>query len=96
MSVKVLLADDQSLVRSGFRMVLESEEDIEVVGEAANANQAIFLDATIVRMVLVPAVMQLLRDRNWWIPSWLERRLPSLEIEPPVGTPATSEMRLNP
>ena len=35
---------------------------------------AIFLDATLVRMVLVPAVMQLLGDRNWWIPSWLERR----------------------
>jgi DNA-binding NarL/FixJ family response regulator len=41
MSVKVLLADDQSLVRSGFRMVLESEEDLEVVGEAANGNQAV-------------------------------------------------------
>ncbi len=38
---------------------------------------AIFLDATIVRMVLVPAVMQLLGSRNWWIPAWLERRLPT-------------------
>ena len=43
---------------------------------------AIFLDATLVRMVLVPAVMQLLGDRNWWIPSWLERILPELEVEP--------------
>jgi putative drug exporter of the RND superfamily len=42
---------------------------------------AIFLDATIVRMVLVPAVMQLLGDRNWWIPGWLERLLPSLDVE---------------
>jgi putative drug exporter of the RND superfamily len=42
---------------------------------------AIFLDATLVRMVLVPAVMQLLGDRNWWIPSWLERILPRLEVE---------------
>ncbi len=42
---------------------------------------AIFLDATLVRMVLVPAVMQLLGDRNWWIPSWLERRLPQLDVE---------------
>jgi len=42
---------------------------------------AIFLDATLVRMVLVPAVMQLLGDRNWWIPSWLEKILPRLEIE---------------
>ena len=42
---------------------------------------AIFLDATLVRMVLVPAVMQILGDRNWWIPDWLERILPRLEIE---------------
>jgi len=42
---------------------------------------AIFLDATVVRMVLVPAVMQLLGDRNWWIPDWLERKLPQLDVE---------------
>jgi putative drug exporter of the RND superfamily len=42
---------------------------------------AIFLDATVVRMVLVPAVMQLLGDRNWWIPNWLEQILPRLEVE---------------
>jgi putative drug exporter of the RND superfamily len=42
---------------------------------------AIFLDATVVRMVLVPAVMQLLGERNWWIPDWLERRLPRLDVE---------------
>ena len=48
---------------------------------------AIFLDATLVRMVLVPAVMQLLGDRNWWIPDWLERILPSLDVERvPAGT----------
>ena len=49
---------------------------------------AIFLDATLVRMVLVPAVMQLLGDRNWWIPSWLERILPRLEVEPVRLRPA--------
>ena len=37
---------------------------------------AIFLDATVVRMVLVPAVMQLMGAWNWWIPGWLERILP--------------------
>jgi putative drug exporter of the RND superfamily len=42
---------------------------------------AVFLDATVVRMVLVPAVMQLLGTRNWWIPSWLERILPRLDVE---------------
>jgi putative drug exporter of the RND superfamily len=42
---------------------------------------AIFLDATVVRMVLVPAVMQLLGSRNWWIPDWLERILPRLDVD---------------
>ena len=42
---------------------------------------AIFLDATLVRMVLVPAVMQLLGSSNWWIPSWLARMLPELDVE---------------
>ena len=42
---------------------------------------AIFLDATVVRMVLVPAVMQLLGKWNWWIPNWLERVLPRLDVE---------------
>ena len=40
MSIRVLLADDQSMVRVGFRMILESEPDIEVVGEAATGEQA--------------------------------------------------------
>ena len=44
---------------------------------------AIFVDATIVRMVLVPAVMQLLGSRNWWIPRWLERVLPRWTSSPP-------------
>jgi putative drug exporter of the RND superfamily len=43
---------------------------------------AIFVDATIVRMVLVPAVMQLLGRANWWLPRWLDRRLPRLDVEP--------------
>jgi RND superfamily putative drug exporter len=42
---------------------------------------AIFVDATVVRLVLVPATMALLGDANWWLPRWLERRLPHLELE---------------
>jgi DNA-binding NarL/FixJ family response regulator len=41
MSVRILLVDDQSLVRAGFRLVLENEDDIEVVGEASNGEEAI-------------------------------------------------------
>ena len=43
---------------------------------------AIFIDATIVRMVLVPATMELLGDRNWWFPKWLDRIIPRLHVEP--------------
>src|SRR5258705_12669316 len=41
MSIRVLLVDDQALVRAGFRMILDAEEDIEVVGEAADGEQAV-------------------------------------------------------
>lgn len=40
-SIKVFLADDQSLVRSGFRMLIETEDDLEVVGEAENGEEAV-------------------------------------------------------
>jgi RND superfamily putative drug exporter len=42
---------------------------------------AVFVDATIVRVVLVPATMRLIGDANWWLPRWLERALPNLDIE---------------
>jgi DNA-binding NarL/FixJ family response regulator len=44
--IKVLLVDDQALVRSGFRLILETKDDLEVVGEAANGREAIELAAT--------------------------------------------------
>ncbi len=62
---------------------------------------AILLDATVVRMVLVPAVMQLLGTRAWWFPDWLDKILPRLHVEPeedrdgdgirPTGKPALGE-----
>ncbi len=42
---------------------------------------AVLLDATLVRMVVVPATMELLGDRNWWIPRWLDRLLPRLDVD---------------
>ena len=42
---------------------------------------AVFIDATIVRMVLVPATMELLGDRNWWIPAWINKLLPRIDVE---------------
>jgi RND superfamily putative drug exporter len=42
---------------------------------------AVFIDATIVRMVLVPATMELLGDRNWWLPEWINKLLPKIDVE---------------
>ena len=51
---------------------------------------AIAVDATIVRLVLVPALMTMLGDRNWWLPGWLDRVLPHLDHE---GVPRTADAR---
>ena len=48
---------------------------------------AVFIDATVVRMVLVPASMELLGDANWWFPSWLDRLVPDPGIEAPAEDP---------
>jgi putative drug exporter of the RND superfamily len=50
---------------------------------------AVFVDATLVRLVLVPATMELLGAANWWLPGWLGRILPRIRIEEGVPTPAT-------
>lgn len=49
---------------------------------------AILVDATIVRIVLVPATMKLLGDANWWLPAWLDGRLPRVDIDGETGLPA--------
>ncbi len=43
MTIRVLLADDQRLVRTGFAMILEAHDDVQVVGEAADGHQAVEL-----------------------------------------------------
>ena len=60
---------------------------------------AIFIDASIIRMVLVPSTMELLGDANWWFPKWLERIVPRISVEAPpdFARPATSvPCRLSP
>ena len=47
MSVRILIADDQALVRAGFRMILDAEEGIDVVGEASDGDEAVALAAEI-------------------------------------------------
>lgn len=58
---------------------------------------AIFIDAFIVRTVLVPAVMHMFGPANWWLPAWLDRALPHLNVEGagaptlPLPLPGTAE-----
>jgi len=44
--------------------------------------------AALLRTILVPALMHMFGNANWWLPRWLDRRLPHLAIEPPARTPA--------
>jgi RND superfamily putative drug exporter len=48
---------------------------------------AVAIDATIIRMVLVPATMELLGERNWWMPKWLDRIVPRIDVEGHHHTP---------
>jgi putative drug exporter of the RND superfamily len=59
--------------------VLEPDRWTKLMGIGLAA--AILLDATIIRMLLVPATMELLGDRNWWLPRWLDRILPNVDVE---------------
>jgi RND superfamily putative drug exporter len=72
------------VVFSGF--VLEDNRIIKMFG--LGLASAVFLDATFVRMLLVPATMELLGARNWWLPSWLDRILPTLNVEGGTHTSA--------
>jgi RND superfamily putative drug exporter len=59
--------------------VLEDNRIIKLMG--VGLAMAVLLDATLVRMLLVPATMELLGDKNWWLPRWIDRILPTLNVE---------------
>jgi RND superfamily putative drug exporter len=52
---------------------------------------AVLIDATVVRIVLVPATMRLLGERNWWLPGWLDRLLPHLDLEAGTTLPGPDD-----
>jgi putative drug exporter of the RND superfamily len=57
---------------------------------------AVFLDAFVLRTVLVPSIMHLLGDRNWQLPGWLDKLLPHVAVEPadaPAPAPAPAPAR---
>lgn len=57
------------------------EGDVNIKPIALGLAVGVFIDAFIVRMTLVPAVLYLLGDKAWWIPRWLDRALPSFDVE---------------
>ncbi|MGH8984038.1 MAG: MMPL family transporter [Acidimicrobiia bacterium] len=63
-------------------------DDVNIKMFGLGLAAAVFIDATIVRIVLVPATMKLLGDWNWWLPGWLDRLLPRLDVEGDTGLPA--------
>ncbi|MEL7210608.1 MAG: MMPL family transporter, partial [Actinomycetota bacterium] len=78
-TAKVITAAAAIMVVVFGSFMLEFERTIKMMGTGLAV--AIFLDATVVRMLLVPATMELLGDRNWWLPRWLDRILPDLDVE---------------
>ncbi|KQV13708.1 hypothetical protein ASC99_33285 [Kitasatospora sp. Root107] len=64
-------------VFSGFIGMSESMIKMMGLGLAS----AVFLDAFVVRMTIVPAVLALLGDRAWWLPKWLDRIIPRVDVE---------------
>ncbi|MFI2617876.1 MMPL family transporter [Streptomyces sp. NPDC018584] len=64
-------------VFAGF--IGSSEQMVKMIGFGLAI--AVFFDAFVVRMALVPAVLALLGDKAWWLPKWLDRALPNVDVE---------------
>jgi len=78
-SARVITAGAAVMITVFFSFILGADVLGKMFGIGLGA--AILIDATIVRMVLVPATMELLGDRNWWLPGWLDRLLPNIHVE---------------
>jgi RND superfamily putative drug exporter len=78
-TAKVITAAAAIMVVVFGSFLLERDRTVKLMGTGLAT--AILLDATIVRMLLVPATMELLGDGNWWLPRWLDRLLPNVDIE---------------
>ncbi|MEU9665433.1 efflux RND transporter permease subunit [Streptomyces bobili] len=93
-AVRVGLAETSRVINSAavimisvfLAFVLSGDRVIAMFGIALAA--AVALDAFVLRTLLVPALMHLLGAANWWLPRWLDRRLPRISIEPPESRAA--------
>ncbi|MET9683664.1 MMPL family transporter [Streptomyces coeruleorubidus] len=93
-AVRVGLAETSRVINSAavimisvfLAFVLSGDRVIAMFGIALAA--AVALDAFVLRTLLVPALMHLLGGANWWLPRWLDKRLPRISIEPPEARAA--------
>ncbi len=79
MTARVITAAAAIMVVVFGAFLLEDQRTIKMFGVGLSV--AVLIDATVVRMLLVPATMELLGAKNWWLPAWLDRLLPHLNIE---------------
>jgi RND superfamily putative drug exporter len=84
-TARVITAAAAIMVCVFASFVLGDQRSIKLFGVGLAV--AVFIDATIVRLVLVPATMELLGARNWWMPKWLDRLLPRLNVEGEKAAP---------
>jgi RND superfamily putative drug exporter len=78
-TTRVISAAAAIMVAVFLSFSLMPGREIKEFGLGAAA--AVFVDATLVRLILVPSLMQLLGDANWWFPRWLDRLLPKIGID---------------
>src|SRR5204862_4845651 len=78
-TARVITAAAAIMIAVFLAFVLADQVFLKMMG--VGLATAILVDATIVRMVLVPATMELLGDANWWLPSGLARHLPQFRVE---------------
>ena len=78
-SARVITASAAVMVTVFLSFVLGDAVLTKMFGLGLGA--AVLIDATLVRMVMVPATMELLGDRNWWLPGWLDRVLPTIHVD---------------
>jgi putative drug exporter of the RND superfamily len=93
-TAKVITAAAAIMVFVFGTFILENDRVVKLMG--VGLASAILLDATIVRMLLVPATMELLGDRNWWLPRWLDRILPKIDVEGHAEPVAEDELEREP
>jgi RND superfamily putative drug exporter len=78
-SARVITAAALIMVSVFGAFVLGNNPIIKMFGIGLSV--AVLLDATVVRMLIVPAVMTLFDKAAWWLPRWLDRALPNLDVE---------------